>query len=29
MSEGRNFNLADFDVKKKLESDDVSLDSNI
>lgn len=29
MSEVKNFNLADFDVKKKLESDNVSLDSNI
>jgi len=29
MTEGKNFNLADFDVKKKIESDDVSLDSNI
>lgn len=29
MSEGRYFNLADFDVKKKLESDNVSFDSNM
>ncbi len=30
MTEGKNFNLADFDVRRKLnESDNVSLDSNI